>query len=83
MPKQLAVMKWIQWKDSSSSSGWRSAEDINTEPLICESVGFLVKSDKNSTVLALSMANPDVCSRPIGDTIIIPTKCIVDMRTLK
>ena len=80
---KLSKIKWIQWRDSSSQTGWRSLESVSTEALVCESVGFLVKSDKESTVLALSMSDPSECSHPIGDTITIPTKCIIDMRTLR
>ena len=69
--------------DSSSASGWRSQGDIRKDALLCESVGFLVGSNKDTNVLALILSDPEQCSKPIGDTITIPTKCIVNMRTLK
>ncbi len=72
----------VKWRDSSSQSGWRSIEDVSDEPLICESVGFVVKESNSSLVLALSLMDQEQASKPVGDTIIIPTESIISKQKL-
>ncbi len=72
----------VEWIDSSSDPGWKEDGSISVIPLTCWSAGYLVHKDKISHVIALSASSTgsrNVC----GDTITIPTKCVVKMRKLK
>ena len=70
----------VEWIDSAGCSGWQ--EDPITTPLICQSVGFLVRKSKESITLALSFCD-DNCSKPYGDMIVIPRGCIKKKKVLK
>lgn len=50
---------WIQWMDSASADGWHREEDLEREPLVCESVGWLVLENDKMRVLAGSISDSD------------------------
>ena len=55
---------------------------IETNALKCESVGFLVREDKKSVSVALNMT-PDEDYKPFGDVILIPKVSIISKKVLK
>ncbi len=73
----------VRWVDSCGQPGWQSAIDIIDKPLTCQSVGFLVREDNESIVLALSRSDPSESSKPYGDMILIPSQCVLEKVKLK
>ena len=69
----------VYWEDIQSDSGWRDIKDIqNSNPAICVSTGWLVKSDKKVHIL-MSDYNYDEKGEMAdgGNTTVIPTKNVI------
>ena len=70
---------WVRWHDAHSvAPSWISLDDINDEPAVVESVGWLVPNCiENHIVLAQSLLDDE------GDHILaIPVGMVRAMRTL-
>ena len=67
----------IEWLDSTSSSGWDSAFDLELSN--CKTVGFLVKKDKEKVVVIQSNSD-NVHS---DGRFAIPRSCIKSIRELE
>jgi hypothetical protein len=75
----------IEWVDSSlPASGWRYLQDQeNTEPVICKSVGWLIKDEADCKVIVPHLgygSRPDPYQGS-GD-IAIPSRCITRLTRL-
>ena len=69
----------VYWEDIQSDSGWRDIKDIqSSNPAICVSTGWLVKSDKKVHIL-MSDYNYDEKGEMAdgGNTTVIPTKNVI------
>jgi hypothetical protein len=68
----------IKWIDSCSQAGWQYFEDIeSSDPLECESVGFIVERKEDSVTVCLSLTE-NAC----GHTMTIPKSCVTKMTKL-
>jgi len=69
----------VYWEDIQSDSGWRTLKEIQkSQPAICVSTGWLVKSDKKVHVLMSDYnyeENGDLADG--GNTTVIPTKNVI------
>jgi hypothetical protein len=69
---------YAEWEDHHSSPGWSNKNSILTDPLICCSIGWLVREDKISITLAGSYNEDEY-----GTTTYLLKKCIVKRVTVK
>lgn len=54
MSKSRKVI-YVEWEDHwGSGGGWAQPENVESKPLTCYTIGFLVKEDKKGLTLALS-----------------------------
>ena len=76
----------VTWVDSSSCYGWQDKEVYTKKltPLVCVSVGFLVKETKGYIILVphLSLYPDGTMSHRSGD-IMIPKKVIQKRKVIK
>ncbi len=72
----------VEWEDSCTDSGWNKRTTYETEASIsqCESVGFILKS--NRTQLTLFQSKSHV-TKQVTELISIPRKCITKITELK
>lgn len=70
---------YIEWEDAGSREGWVDTEEADeVENIMCKNVGFLVRKDKQVTVLAAGLA-PGL----YGDLWTIPTRNITKLDIIK
>ena len=69
---------YIEWIDSCRTEGWCTHREIENvgAPMECRTVGFLVREDDRSIVLALSAAHGDHVGSPYCSLMTIPKKSI-------
>lgn len=69
----------VYWRDSTLSSPWEPLDaDMLQTPLLCESVGYLVHTDDEVTIVAPHVAHHQQTDDTCG-TMFIPTECITYM----
>lgn len=81
MPKfrKLPLIE-VEWMDTTTYTGWDSdKDDYSEEGLLCRSVGWQLKSSRNSIVIT-PMRNED---KRCNDRQIIPRACVVSIRKLQ
>tara|TARA_A100001037_G_C14552410_1_gene372246 strand:+ start:13 stop:291 length:279 start_codon:yes stop_codon:yes gene_type:complete len=73
------------WKDIVSQAEWSELEDAKKrEPVDCVTVGWVVRQDENTTVLASEFNFKDnKIIDSVGNTTSIPTANIIGMKTLR
>lgn len=70
----------IDWVDSCSYGGWKTNEEIGKfEPAMCQSVGFVERSDKDMVVLSQSRS----LAGARADQICIPRSCVKKITKLR
>lgn len=74
---------WVQWLDSASAMGWMSRDSLPTEPLVCESVGFLLNDCDKQITLTLSLLDESEASKPFCDVIIIPKVSVIKSKVMR
>ena len=77
----------VEWVDSHSGRGWRTLDELKDEcrPLVCRSVGWLVKRANRQVLLVASLNSEnekDLLTNGCSDTV-IPTSCITRMVELR
>lgn len=80
MPEKPHLV-YVEWKDATSSAGWRSQRDIDQAHCVtCYSVGWLVKWGKDEITMA---ATHDSKREPEwNDVQSIPRSCIAHIRRI-
>jgi hypothetical protein len=73
----------VTWVDSAAVGGWQKPEMVNADPMVCESVGFLVRRDAKSILLALNAAISADSSTAYGDYMVIPNCAVKKIKNLK
>lgn len=69
---------FIEWQDSYCATGWQHVSDLEGEPLICRSVGWLVKDNDNCKVLAPHLSTEHGEAPVQGNGVItIPARAIL------
>jgi len=86
LDKNTMRLVFVEWTDSyGCSATWQSLEDSGSaQTLICRSVGWLFRDDKNCKVIVPHMSDGDplgIPSQGCGD-MTIPSKSILRMVTL-
>ena len=73
-------MVYIQWLDSKGvTQGWEDADELEPlEPVLCETVGFLIDESPEYKTLAISRGNQQVLGR-----MTIPTCAIKKVKWLR
>lgn len=78
IPKHRLIR--VEWDDAATTGNWRNPSEMGREErLQCQSVGHVVRSNKQEVVLALSISE----SGNMSDTIAIPRGCIRKVRRLE
>ena len=69
---------WVKWLDSVGHQGWFVLEQAEEkEPVVCESLGWLVYKDNKKLVLAISASEE---MRNVSAPLVIPMGCILEIR---
>lgn len=82
--KMKPALTLIEWVDSRQPDGaWKHLSvDYEWAPVKCMSVGWLVADTDEVKVLAPNMADIDDSeSMQFSGAVVIPTKCVVSMRS--
>ena len=73
----------VEWVDTATHGGWYPVGDfLHTQkvgPLVCKSIGYLMRKDDECVVVVQSVSENDKAS----DSISIPVKCVVKIRNLQ
>ena len=73
LKKTLPEIAFIEWEDHFASKGsWIYREDIKDTAMLNTSVGFVLKENKDTVVLALSRSDNGMA----GECVTILKKCI-------
>ena len=70
----------IRWRDAKTSHGWREKDDINLEPFVCETLGFLVQQDKRNITVAASYCK---ANETYAEIVTIPVECIISKKVVR
>lgn len=49
----------VVWEDAANHEGWADGLDPDTDPVVCHTLGYLVKEDKKSGVLLIAQTISD------------------------
>lgn len=72
----------IEWTDSSVVAGWVNPDDIDREPMICHSVGWLVHDGEHAKVLAGSANHHNGSLNQTAGIVTIPVVSILNLQEL-
>jgi hypothetical protein len=74
----------IEWEDSGQPAPeWRWLDTVGVaEPIRCQTVGFLVRDDKEVKVVAQNMGDVDSDARQVSGLIRIPTRAVTRITAL-
>ena len=76
----LSKIVEVIWYDSCTSGGWKSIEDMtDTRPLICCTVGYLLKRDRHIIQIIQSQTE----YHKLSDSMTIPRACVLSYRVLR
>lgn len=80
-PQPATSIVYIQWVDSCSpsDSSWHKPEELNLNPLACETVGIVVSEDEKQ----ISVASCKMENGSIYGVITIPKVAIIKRRKSK
>lgn len=70
----------VTWVDSTGTPGWQ--REIQVKPLVCHTAGYLMRSSRNSVVVALSVSE-ERSANTCADTMTIPRGSVKRIRRLK
>jgi hypothetical protein len=76
IPKRQMVV--VDWLDSTSNSSWQPLKDIDSKPVCCRTIGYCLKKDKKSILVAASLSDLGHS----GDHMCIPRSCVCSVRRL-
>lgn len=74
---------YLVWIDSGSLAGWRAVEDLDADPLVCETLGWYIKHGKEGIVISLSKGDEDAMYKPYADCVTIPICAVRSLRRVK
>jgi hypothetical protein len=70
----------VEWRDSMAVAGWHNVTDAKAAQLTTvRSVGFLVKTDRASIVLAQSLGDE---TGDVGEVVTIPRGAVTSVKPL-
>ena len=70
----------VEWVDSCTSSEWQDVgEAVKVPPLLCRTVGWVVRNDRTQVNLVQSLNGQGA----VGATWVIPKSCVRKMRRLR
>ena len=69
----------VEWDDISSLNDWYNEKDINSQPIRCFTVGWVLKSDRKNLRITSTRSEHGKCS----DVCTIPRGCIRSKRILE
>ena len=76
----LSKVVEVIWYDSATTGGWKSIEAITERrPLICCTVGYLLKRDSKIVEVVQSQSECD----KLSDSMTIPRQCVLSYRVLR
>lgn len=83
MTKVRRMAVHVKWVDSAGSSGWRSFDELHSNLMKCETIGWLVLEDKEKITIALNGVFDGTSERPFGEFITIPKVAILKRHGIK
>ncbi len=78
-------LAFIEWLDAYCLTGWREVKDIDSEPLTCRTVGWIVKENEDCLVVAPHLSSEDHAEAPLqgNGVLTIPARSILRTVTLQ
>ena len=71
---------YVEWMDHATGSGWLPDDDVNTDPVPCRSIGWVLKHDKKVLVL---FAMEDTAAKVTSGRQYIIKGCITKIKKVK
>ncbi len=80
-----ADLVFVEWVDSHSGRGWQSLDDLKkaTEPLYCQSVGWLINKNTSCWTIAPHVAGQKQDATQYSGDITIPKRAIIRTKILR
>jgi hypothetical protein len=72
----------VQWLDSESSDGWKSADTMYLGPEPARTIGFLAREDKTSLSISATYQAGPMYRSPFQGYITIPKRAILKRGTV-
>lgn len=72
---------YVEWADHHANGSWQT--EVDHTPIICCSVGWLVKEDRHGVSIVGSRGTEDKSQATIGNSQYIIKSCILKRQTLK
>jgi len=68
----------VLWKDIVSDCSWQPKDNVDIEPALCKSVGWLIEKNEETIKIAGSQNSQDW-----GDVTCIPTVNVIEIKNLR
>lgn len=83
--KQPFDLVLVEWLDSGRNADWTPLDDVSEPaPVICQSVGWLVRKTKHAILLMANLSHPEGAAIHQGcGSLSIPTCSIASIKTLR
>ena len=82
MKNKIVIVEWVD--SVQPTSEWSFVYDLpKPKPITCFSVGWLIKSNKDATMLASNVGNKNEESAQVSGVIKIPARSIIRIKKLK
>lgn len=84
MTHETPQLVLIRWQDAEADTGWdvRTDSDIE-EPVIVESVGWLIAENKHTLLLAADVGTNEDTEKSVNRPCSIPRCCVKSIHRLK
>lgn len=81
---RIGDLVWIKWEDhySCGNGGWMKQDKVDLTPMLCETVGFVLRQDKYRLA---TTAGHDGQVDPFvhGNYMVCPKRMIIDFKILR
>lgn len=72
---------YCEWEDHHADSGWKAMDVVDHTPVLCSSIGWLIKEDDKAITLAANLASG--LESGIGNTQFILKICLKKRKQLR
>ena len=73
---------YVEWIDSYTSTGWRDTDVLDAEPLMCYSIGYLVRDAEDGIVVAAHLGGDPAKPHQVCGAMTIPRSAVVRLEDL-
>lgn len=72
----------IEWIDSCGPDGWTRTSEVETSPVVCRSVGWIIAESEEAMTIAPHLG-PDSEDPQCNGAITIPKVCVTKRRAIR